>query len=286
MTEQPGLVGRARASATSRRLRRDLHAVATGERTTLAIDLGDPIVDTAALIDRVTRPFGPGSAELERIVGALHPTGLYDTMLDQLNAHEPSRRARSAKLVGALRIEAAVPALASMLSASEQAVRNAAARALGRIGGARGAAGLLDAIRHGAHGPAMVIGLAHAAPDLFLEAALGEEEPGRTGVMVAAAVGLRRRRSAVRPLLAKLQGGVPSERAASCRALGWIGAVSAAPVVAAALDDPNWRVRLSAAKALARLRAAGYARDLTRLMADRHLPVRRAARSALRGLPE
>ena len=286
MTAEPGLVDRARASISSRRLRNNLQAVATGERKSMAIDLGDPMVDTAAVIGKVTRPFGPASTELDRIVGALHPTGLYDTMLDQLSAQEPNRRVRSARLVGALRIEAAVPALVAMLSASERAVRNAAARALGRIGGARGAAGLLDAARHGAHGPTIVIELAHAAPDLFLEAALSEEHPGRAGVMVASAVGLRRRRAGVRPLLAMLKGGVPSERAASCRALGWIGAVSAAPVVAAALDDPSWRVRLSAAKALTRLRAGGYARDLTRLMADRHLPVRRAARAALRGLTE
>ena len=286
MIAQDGLVDRARASIASRRLRNHLQAVAKGERQNVAIDLGDPMVDTAAVIGQVTRQFGPGSAELDRIAAVMHPTGLYDTMLDQLNAQEPSRRVRSAKLVGALRIEAAVPALVAMLSASDRAARNAAARALGRIGGTRGAAGLLDAARHGAHGPSMVVGLAQAAPDLFLEAALGEEEPGTAGVMVAAAVGLRRRRAAVRPLLVMLQGGVPSERAASCRALGWIGAVSAAPAVAAALDDPNWRVRLSAAKTLARLRAGGYARDLTRLLADRHLRVRRAARTALQGLPE
>lgn len=274
---------RRRTARARSRLRQRLQAVTAGEREDVAIDLGDPELDGAALLAAVARPYGAGSAEIDRLVAAMHANRLYDTVLDQLSAQEASRQARSARLVGALRVEAAVPFVAALLSGSERALRDAAARALGRIGGVRSAAGLLHAVTHGAHGPTIVIQLAHASPDLFLEAALGEAETtGGATVAVVAAAGLRHRMASVRPLLATLQWGAPSARAASCRALGWLGAVSTAPDLAAALDDPSWRVRLSAAKALGRLHATGFARDLGRLLTDPHQSVRRAARSALR----
>lgn len=276
--------GQARASLARSRLRARLAAVASGARDGVALDLGDPMIDTAAVVSAVTAPYGSGTAELGRIVGALQASGIYGTVLDQLTAQQPGPRARSATLAGALRIEAAVPTLVALLSASERPVRNAAARALGRIGGARSAAGLLRAVRHGARGPTIVIQLARAAPDLFLEAALNEAEIGAAAVAVAAAAGLRRRSAAVRPLVnLMLHSALASERAAGCRALGWIGDRNSAPAIAAALEDPSWRVRLSAAKALRRLRLTGYRREVTRLLDDPQQRVRLAARTALAG---
>src|SRR4029077_21030557 len=119
--------------------------------------------------------------------------------------------------------------------------------------GTRSAEAILRAIRREGPRRTLLIELARAAPDLFLEAALCENKRTGTRTAVAIAAGLRGRRAAVAPLVALLASGSRRERAASCRALGWIKAESALPAVAASLADGDWRVRVSACKALTRL---------------------------------
>ncbi len=111
-------------------------------------------------------------------------------------------------------------------------------------------------------------------------------ESQRPAVAPAAAIaaGLRRRHTATRPLLALLLHGNRRERAISCRSLGWIGSGSAASVLIGPLEDPDWKVRMSAAKALGALQAEVATPNLERLLGDRNPRVRRAALTTLRRL--
>src|SRR3989442_15545501 len=103
-------------------------------------------------------------------------------------------------MAGPLAMHLAAPWLPSLVLAHEPVVRHAAAKALGKIGGTRSAEALLRAIQRRGPTPTLIVELARAAPDLFLETALCV--PQRTGVKgaVAVAAGLRRRPAAGTPL--------------------------------------------------------------------------------------
>ena len=113
-----------------------------------------------------------------------------------------------------------------------------------------------------------------------------QSDPQRPNVVPAAALaaGLRRRHTAIGPLLALLIHGNRKERVISCRSLGWIGAGTATSVLLGALEDVDWKVRMSAAKSLASLGAQLAVPNLERLLDDRNPRVVKAARSALRRL--
>ncbi|MFI5281760.1 MAG: HEAT repeat domain-containing protein [Candidatus Dormibacterales bacterium] len=231
-------------------IRRSLQAAVAGESQILAIDLDEPGVDVAELICEVSAELKPGSPAVERLVAAFERAGISDKVVDRLAATDPALQARSAEIVGALRLEQAVPWLAPLLAVRDRTVREAAARALGRIGGGRSADALMCAIERSGLSRILIVELARAAPDLFLESALNHAPRAGVRSAAAAAAGLRRRRSAVGPLTALLASGSRSERAMSCRALGWIGAWSARPAITAALEDKESNVRRSAEKAL------------------------------------
>jgi HEAT repeat protein len=163
-------------------------------------------------------------------------------------------------------------------------VRDAAARALGRIGGTASAEALLRAIRRDRPTRTLIVELARAAPDLFLETALCSPKRAGTRSAVVIAAGLRGRRAAVSPLLALLVSGNRKERAVACRALGWIRAEIALPTVAASLGDGDWKVRMSAVKALTRLGVGAYVFELQALRSDPDPRVRRTGRIATRRL--
>jgi HEAT repeat protein len=213
-----------RADANRSALRRSVRAVATGGRETLQVDLSDTALDLPGIFDAATSEFGAGSVEFQRIAMGLKRTGAYDTVVDQLAAGDAVRRARSARIAGALRLEQAVPWLGGLLHATDPGTRQAAARALGRIGGARSAEILLRAIGRRPFTASLVISLAHASPDLFLESAL-TTCAGEAREMVAVAAGLRRRMASVGPLLDLVASGTSRERSAARRALRSLGAL-------------------------------------------------------------
>src|SRR5438552_3498450 len=95
------------------------------------------------------------------------------------------------------------------------------------------------------------------------------------------AAGLRRRQTAVGPLIGLLERGSRRERVIGCRALGWIGSRTAVPIITRALGDRDWKIRMSAAKALGALRAQSAKDDLKYLQIDRNARVRKAAAQAL-----
>jgi len=265
-------------------VRRQLQAVLDGRSETVDVDLADTGIDLAALIRSVAGVPRPTSLPHQRLAAAFHRSRVSDLVVDQLGAKAAEKRVQSARIAGMLAMEQTVTLLSPLLSAKEPAVRNAAARALGRIGGTRSAETLLQAMRRRGPSRTLVVELARAAPDLFLEVALCA--PQRVGIKPALAVaaGLRRHHAAVVPLLALLDSGSRRERAASCRALGWIGARSAAPSLADSLKDTDWRVRISAAKALLRLGEDAYVTDLEALISDQDQRVRKVALAVHRGL--
>jgi HEAT repeat protein len=267
-------------------MRRQLQAVAAGKDQTLAVDLDKSTgLDLGALVRQATAGRRPGSLAHQRLAASFQLSGAADVLIDQLASTDANRRTRSAQLVGALGMEHAATLLSPLLSADEPKVREAAARALGRIGGTRSAEVLLRAIRRRAPNRTLTIELARAAPDLFLETELCAPRRAGSRTAVAIAAGLRRRRAAVTPLLALLSAGSRGERVASCRALGWIGAEIALPMVADSLRDADWRVRMSAVKALARLGGVGYVVELDALRTDPNPHVRKAVYFAMLRLP-
>lgn len=266
-------------------VRRQLQAVASGKATALNID-SDLGLDVGGIVEEVTHGAEMDSAPIENLVLAFVNSGTADHVVEKLEAKNPDQRARSARLLGALRMYDTVPWLAGLLESRDRKVSDAAARALGKIGGANSAQALLVAIQRRGLNRRLVAELARSAPDLFIEAALGQPQRPMVRPALALAAGLRRRRSAVAPLLALLERGSRRERVIGCRALGWIGAPDAAPLLTVALQDPDWKIRMSAAKALGALRTRSAVDDLNFMQIDRNTRVRTAARFALSRIRE
>jgi len=285
-TAARGVIERTRIAYERSVMRRQLDAVAAGKDQTLAIDLNKTsVLDVVDLVMEATARQRPGSLAHQRLAASFQRSGAADVLVDQLASSDANRRKRGAQLVGALGMEHAATLLSPLLSANEPEVRDAAARALGRMGGTRCADLLLRAIRRRAPNRTFTVELARAAPDLFLETALCIPRQAGSRTAVAIAAGLRRRRAAVPPLIALLAAGSRGERAASCRALAWIGAEIALPMVADSMRDPDWRVRMSAVKALARLHGVGYVVELDALRTDPNPHVRKAVYFAMLRLP-
>ncbi|TMI95416.1 MAG: HEAT repeat domain-containing protein [Bacillati bacterium ANGP1] len=218
---------------------------------------------------------------VQRLVFAFKRSGTADRVVERLAAKSPQQRARSARVVGALQLTEAVPWVAALLESRDRAVLDAAARALGKIAGARSATALVLAIQRRGLSRRLVAELARAAPDLFVEVALTEPQRPAVRPALAIAAGLRRRQTAVAPLIGLLEHGSRRERVIACRALGWIGSGTAVPIIKGALIDRDWKIRMSAAKALGALHAQDAKDDLKYLQIDRNARVRKAATQAL-----
>ena len=274
-------IQRARAGVRRAALRHRLEAVAQGKSTDATLP-GDEAIESERVLADFAGRLDPDGAEMQRLIASLVNSGALDSIIDSLESRSLEKRAAAARALGALRMYEAVPWVEPLLLAAERPVRDAAARMLGRVGGARSAAALLGAIHRRGMNRRLVLELARSAPDQFIESAMSHPQKGGVRQALALASGLRRRRTAAGPLMALVARGSRRERVISCRALAWIGAASAAPVIAEALNDRDWKIRTSAAKALGILRANGVKAELGYLEADRNPQVRRAARVALR----
>ena len=272
-------IRRARERARRAVLRRRLEAAAWGTQSQGPVTLEEQ--DVARVIEEVTAQMAVDSAALRRLVAVLMNSGAVDRAIERLAWTGVHHRVGAVRTIGALRLHDAVGRVAPLLAARERPVSDAAARALGRIGGAQSASALLRAIRHGRGSRRFVAELARAAPDLFVESALSGSPRGARSSLALAA-GLRRRRTATTHLMSLVQMGTQRERVIGCRALGWIGAATAIPLITQALDDRDWKLRVSAAKALGALGADSARTPLRYMFADRNPHVREAARRALR----
>lgn len=278
------VITRARHGVRRAAVRRHLEAVAAGRSDRVALDLDEPGLDVAGVVEDVTAGRPPDDYGVQLLVVAFKNSRVADRVIERLSAKGVRDRVIAARITGALRIQEATPWLSPLLIARDTSVAHAAARALGRIGGSRSAAALLLAIQRKGMSRRLVSELARGAPDLFIEVALQDSHKPPVKPALAIAAGLRRRHTAIGPLLALVQEGSRRERVIACRALGWIGASTAIPVISEALADRDWKVKVSAAKALGALRADSARSDLEPLLVDRNPRVRKAAEQALRRL--
>ena len=236
-------------------LRRQLDAIVAGRSSRLDFDLHAITFDPALVVRDVALRMDGESAELRRLVAAFHQSGSLRRAIDVLGWPNPEQRIRGCRTVGALRVEEALPWLTPLLRARDVRVSAAAARALARIGGVRSAEALLSAIERSGPRRVLILALAQAAPDMFLETAL-RRGSRRATTAVAVAAGLRRRRTSLEPLASLAGSGTRRERVVSCRALGWSRSRSALPSLVQALTDADARVRVSAIKGLGVLQSA------------------------------
>jgi HEAT repeat protein len=265
------------------KLARNVRAVASGTSSTLLIDLGDADLDPGSVVLAVTRTLPAGSPNLARLVRVLRSSGTVDKLMDGLLADDTRRRQRCAHLAGALRLDSAVPWLGMHLNASERPVRRTAARALGRIGGARSADLLLAALRTRRLPPSrLVIELSRAAPDLYLESCMRSPQNAAVRAQLAAAVGLRGRRSGIETLRRLAAEGTERERATAVRGLGLIANPEPGPEFRSALTHRSWRVRKAAARALGEIGDRSWLPELQETLYDPHPSTRYAAARALR----
>ncbi|HET7421847.1 MAG TPA: HEAT repeat domain-containing protein [Candidatus Dormibacteraeota bacterium] len=277
-------IQRARIAVRKVAIRHQLQAVAAGKSEQVPRDSCQPAYEAAEDVEAITKGLLEDSEPVQLLQVAFKNSRVADDLVDQLTAKGVHERASGARLVGALRLNEAVAWLVPLLNARDASVAGAAARALGRIGGVTCANALLTAIQRRGLNRRLVAELARGAPDQFVETALAETQRPGVRPALAIAAGLRRRRTATSALIALLERGSRKERVISCRALGWIGAATAVPVIEDALTDRDWKIRMSAAKALGALRAPSSRRALEDLHADRNPRVRRAGQQALRRL--
>ena len=265
------------------KLSRNVRAVANGSASALLVDLGDADIDPGSVFLGVTRNLPSGSPTLARLVGALRSSGTVDRMMDGLAAVDTRRCQRCAHLAGALRLDSAVPWLGMQLNATERPLRRTAARALGRIGGTRSADLLLAALRSRRLPPSrLIIELSRAAPDLYLESCMRLPQNTAVRAQLAAAVGLRGRRSGIEALRRLAAEGTERERATAVRGLGLIANPEPGPEFKSALAHRSWRVRRAAARALGEIGDRSWLPELQETLYDAHPSTRYAAARALR----
>jgi len=278
------MIDHARETIRRAALRRQLDGIVAGSDTRLSGKLAASGADAAAVVAEVARPLDIDSPQLGRLTAAFHGSGASNAVIAALTGGKVELRLAGCRTAGALRIDSAVPYLAPLLRSKDHRTSTAAAHALGRIGGTRSADALLAAMQRSGLRRSFVAALARGAPDLYVETALcANRRQGELGA-VALAAGLRRRRTAVSPLLALLESGTRRQRAICCHALASIKSDAAVPSVANALFDAHWSVRLAAVKCLTAMRATSQFDQIEVLVQDPDLRVRRAARRSLRRL--
>ena len=262
--------------------RRRLRGVASGRLEKQALQLGPAPDEALSLLTAECRPLLVGAPSLRRLTAALERSGELGSILDGLDSRDREVQLRSARLLGALRLEVAVPWLETLLANRHRRLRSAAARALGRISGVRAANALVRGLgwRRGSTAR-LAIELARASPDLYLEARLADPRLRRIRASLALALGLRRRRSGLPALLTLLESGNRTERVVSARAIGWLKADAAGAALVYALGDPDWQVRNAATKAIGPLTGVAESEISVGLM-DRNARVRRTASDVIR----
>jgi HEAT repeat protein len=276
------VVDAARRGMVRGRIRARLQTVLAGTAGAVAVEPGWRVDDVAVCVGEICQELRGDPFTLHRLSTALRRGTVHAFLLDGLQEADVPAKRRIIAVLGRLEMEDAVPWLAPLLGSPIEAVRIEAARALGRIGGARASDALVKALywRRGSS-TRLVMELARAAPNLYLERALVNPHHSGIRAWLAVAAGLRRRRTAVASLVHVIASGSRTERIAACRALGWIGDPTVVPAIQYLLDDAGWQVRAAAAKALGQIGEPESERELLRGLQDRNLRVRRSVEAAL-----
>jgi HEAT repeat protein len=236
-------------------LQRLVRSAATSDDESVAIDVDEIGAEGIELLCKMAVAFSIGDPRARRLELAFTRTGSMDRIVSRLFAPNVDLQVQSLRVIGALRIDSATTWIVPMLGAGDRAVREAAARALGRIGGTSCAQALLETIETRGANRIVVTELARCAPDQFLEVAIRDSQSQSVKLAAVTAAGLRGSRAAISPLTALLGSGSTLERIAACRALSWIGSANAIAAVRAAQSDVQPAVRSAAGRALKALLA-------------------------------
>ena len=246
-------------SRLAARVDRVLSAALAGEpHVTLNVKASELLGEAgpvASAINAVLERAGPGIMGHWLVAQALRPNGLDSELLNSLVDPDPKVRIGAARLCGALRMTDSLPWLADLTRDPKPGVREAAARALGDLGGSRAVDALMSAAdRIPQH--RLAIELAHAASDMDIEALMREPASVQAAVVTVLACGLRRDPLRVGALnaIAHDRRWPAKVRAAACRSMAMIGDPTAAETLRNMTGDPDAGVRLAAAKAHRRLR--------------------------------
>ncbi len=233
-------------------------------------------------------------AELElttrlAVLQALEARGVVARTLRDTTRRSKWARARAVRVLGELRVPAAVPAVLHALDDRDADVRNVAARALGRMrlqATDEALVGLLG--RHdqsvSARIAAMCIELGSRTAPLLIRTL--RDGSAKARFWAARILGEIRDPSATAALAEALQDTEPDVRSAAARALGSLADRASAAPLESALKDPIWYVRAHAAEALGKVADPAMAEALAGSLGDRSWWVRRNALDALVRLGE
>ena len=178
-------------------------------------------------------------------------------LLAALEHRQPLLRENAVELLGMQANETVVPALVTRLTDDSVAVRQAAVRALGTLGGQAAYAGLLQALTH--------------------------RDTRDTALGV---IGQLRDPALVNYLQDYLHDDPGAARAAAAQALALLGDESAVSILLNATREADLEVRLPAAEALGRVRSNRAVGVLIEALSDRDWLVRQKAVEALGNIPD
>jgi HEAT repeat protein len=234
-----------------RRLSSALKRAVDGNGAVPTLDLRRHRQETLAALRRLTFEMRRDTASRLRFAGRMLAQDSGAAVFDALADNDPKIRRAAAEVCGLLALEVAVPSLGVLLFDRDRDVRLAGTWALGRIGGHRASDFLVRALRS-RRLPIyrLVVSLAQAAPNLYLESALSDPEERDNRPWLVIALGLRRRASTPRLLMGLLDSEDPRTRAAACRALSWLGDSRDATALLGMLADPDPSVREAATLSL------------------------------------
>jgi HEAT repeat protein len=214
----------------------------------------EPVADViSAALERAGRSLTLQLAVTE----TFRRSGVETDLVNSLAAPDPAVRMAGARVCGALRLPDAVPWLADLVDDPDQAVREVAIRSLGRAGGRRAVAGLIErADRLPQHRVAAA--LSSAASDIDLASLLRDPSTPKLRVTVLMACGLRGD-ALLTPLLVRMAQDRQCDteiRVAACRALAMIGDPAGADGMRLLATDPDEVVRKAAVRGRMRISIA------------------------------
>jgi HEAT repeat protein len=218
------------------------------------------------------------------ITQALEDRAIVDRFLRDTRHRLKWTRAHALRVLGELKLPAAVPVVLAALDDKDSDVRNVAARALGSMkleASDEALVGLLG--RHeqavSARIAAMCIEMGTRTGPLLIGTLRGGTPKAR--FWAARILGEIRETRAVTQLLETLHDAEADVRSASAWALGSIGEPSATAGLEEALADPIWYVRAHAAEAIGKIGDPAMATALGDALGDRSWWVRKNALDAL-----
>lgn len=254
--------GRSRVAA---RLDRTIAAALAGHGSVALNATGQELLNepgpVARAIERALSRPEAGVAEHWELQELLRRSTVYTDLVNALQSPNSLTRTAAARICGAARLTDAVIWLGDLLKDPNPAVREAALRGLGQLGGRRSVELLVSA---GTAVPLhrLAIALAQAASDVDIEALMRQPVSEHAAVATVLACGLRRDVLRISPLL-----GIAHDRRwplkvrqAACKALAMIGDRTAADGLAQlAGSDPDPVLTKTARQAHRRLlrRAVG-----------------------------